>query len=276
MGGGAQLVRRRDGIVRHHDHRQQAGLGDVGDGIDMLDVHPSEEGADIVVRRVLQNVVGGTDLDDQAPLHDGDTIADAHGFVEIVGDEDDRAAVLGLKLDQLVLHLGADQRVKGGKGLVHQKDGGIIGERAGKADALLHTARQFVRIIRAIGAEPHLLQRLTGPRFPLAERYAGQFQSEGRVLQDVHVGHQGEGLEDHGDMLAAKRHQLLLVHGGYIFTTHDDLTCGGCDQPVEHSNQRRLARSGQAHDDENLTFPEKLASQTPSIIPVFENISSLL
>src|SRR3546814_20975408 len=58
-----------------------------------------------------------------------DAVADAHGFVEVVGDEDDGARILALEAQQLVLHLRADQRIEGGERLVHQQDLGIVRDR---------------------------------------------------------------------------------------------------------------------------------------------------
>ena len=57
-----------------------------------------------------------------------------------MADENDGAFQLGLKVQKFILQLGADQRVKRAKGLVHQQDRRFGGKGAGKADALLHAA----------------------------------------------------------------------------------------------------------------------------------------
>ena len=207
----------------------------------------------------MQNFVGRAHLDDAATLHDRDAVADAHGFVEIVGDEDDRAAMVFLEGQKFVLHFGADQRVEGRKGLVHQENRRIVGERTGKAHALLHAARQFVRIVPAIGAEPDLCQRVLSPCVPLLGRHAGQFQPEGGVLKNRHMRHEREGLEHHGDMLTAKRHQLRLAHGGDVLAADDDLASRRCDQPVQHPHQSRLAGARKAHHDEDFALSHREA-----------------
>ena len=45
-----------------------------------------------------------------------------------------------LQFDQLILHLATDQRVECGERLIHEEDVRLRGERAGEADALLHSA----------------------------------------------------------------------------------------------------------------------------------------
>ena len=54
-----------------------------------------------------------------------------------------------------LLHLGADQRIERREGLIHQEDRGLAGERAGKADTLLHATRKLVRPARSVALEPN-------------------------------------------------------------------------------------------------------------------------
>ena len=51
-----------------------------------------------------------------------------------------------LQLQQLVLQLGADQRIERRERLVHQQDRRLGGEGARQADALLHAARKLMRV----------------------------------------------------------------------------------------------------------------------------------
>ena len=46
-----------------------------------------------------------------------------------MGDENHRASLFGLQIQQQVLHVPADQGIEGGESLIHQQDGGI--ERQG-------------------------------------------------------------------------------------------------------------------------------------------------
>src|SRR6059058_4519701 len=96
-----------------------------------------------------------------------DAAADADGFGDGVGDEEHREARLVPETEQLVLHLPPRQRVERGERLVHEKDVRFHRHAAGDGDALLHAARQGVRI--AVGELPQLDLLDVGQR-PLSRR----------------------------------------------------------------------------------------------------------
>ncbi len=108
-----------------------------------------------------------------------------------------------LQAHQLVLHLGADQRVEGGERLVHEQDRRLGRQRPGEPDALLHAARELVRVAVGHGLQAHRFQRLQGPLALLRTAAPGYLQPEGGVLGHRPVGEQGEGLEDHAHLCAA-------------------------------------------------------------------------
>ncbi len=95
--------------------------------------------------RLGEDLLRSADLNDLAVLHDADAIADAQRLVEVVGDEEDRLVEFGLNVHHLVLHLTTDQWIECREGLVHEQDGRIGGEGPGKADTLLHAARELAR-----------------------------------------------------------------------------------------------------------------------------------
>ncbi|MNI99610.1 hypothetical protein D3C73_1587290 [compost metagenome] len=57
-----------------------------------------------------------------------------------MGDEDDGFVQGLLQLQQLVLHLRADQRVEGAERFVHQDDVSVRRQGAGQAHTLTHAA----------------------------------------------------------------------------------------------------------------------------------------
>ena len=67
-------------------------------------------------------------------------VAELEGLVQVVGDEDDGLAHLLLQVDEFVLHVAADEGVKGAEGLVHEQDVRRQRQGAGQAHALLHAA----------------------------------------------------------------------------------------------------------------------------------------
>ncbi len=75
-----------------------------------------------------------------------DAVADQQRLLDRVGDEDHREADVFPQRHQLLLHLAAGERVERRERLVHQQHRRLHGERARDRDALLHAAREHVRI----------------------------------------------------------------------------------------------------------------------------------
>ncbi len=104
----------------------------------------ADEVLDEVVGGVHQELGGGRELREVAALlEDGDAVAHLDRLVDVVGDEEDRLADLGLEAEELVLQALAVDRVDRAEGLVHQHHRRVRGERAGDADALLLAAREL-------------------------------------------------------------------------------------------------------------------------------------
>src|SRR5581483_926973 len=74
-----------------------------------------------------------------AVVHDGDAVAEALGFVHVVGGEEDGAAGEFEAFDE-VPELAARLRVEAGGGLVEEEEIGIADESAGHGEALFLAA----------------------------------------------------------------------------------------------------------------------------------------
>ena len=92
--------------------------------------------------------------EDAALLQHRDAVAHLDRLVDVVGDEDDRLADLGLEAQELVLEPLAVDRVDRAERLVHQHQRRVGGERAGDADALALAAGELRRV-----AAGHLLRQ---------------------------------------------------------------------------------------------------------------------
>ncbi len=92
-----QLVGRPQAARFGNDDGRMGVTHDVTGTDDAGGIHAPEKCPHIVVCRVLENLLGGADLDHAAPLHDSDAVADAQGLVQIMTDKDDGALVLFLK-----------------------------------------------------------------------------------------------------------------------------------------------------------------------------------
>ncbi len=125
-----------------------------------------------------------------------------------MGDEDDGAAVLLLKVQQHILHLATLERVEGGEGLVHDDHRRVDGQGAGQADTLLHTAGELMGVLVREAGQADLLQYFHGALLTLLLALAGDFEAEGGVVQHAARGHQGEGLEHHAHVPSTQVDQL--------------------------------------------------------------------
>lgn len=199
-----------------------------------------------------EDVLGGAELDYLTVAHDRDAVAEAHGLVEVVGDEDDRLLQPLLQFEQLVLHVAADQRVERAEGLVHQQQVRVGGERAGQAHTLLHTAGQLV----GPGVlQPHETRHLQGLGRALVALRAGHsldLQAVARVLQDTAVGEEREVLEDHADLLRAHFAQRAVAEGGQVLAVEEHPARRRLKESVEHAQERGLAGSRETHDHEDV------------------------
>src|SRR5687767_4355066 len=82
----------------------------------------------------------------RAPRHDDDAIGEEHGLVDLVRYEEHGLARRVPDAQELGLHELAGLCVKRGKGLVHEEDLRIDGERSREVRALLHAAGELVRV----------------------------------------------------------------------------------------------------------------------------------
>ena len=92
------------------------------------------------------------DVDDLADApgprrHHEDPVGEEHRLGDAVGDEDDGLACSRPDAQQLEVHRLARHRVERAEGLVHQQQRRVVHERAAMRDALLHAARELVRVL---------------------------------------------------------------------------------------------------------------------------------
>ena len=123
-------------------------------------------GADEVLDEVVggghQQLGGRRELGEVAALlQDRDPVAHLDRLVDVVGDEEDRLADLGLEAQELVLQPLAVDRVDRAEGLVHQHHRRVGRQRAGDADPLLLAARELGGVaVAELGVEADQLEQL--------------------------------------------------------------------------------------------------------------------
>ena len=131
---------------------------------------------------VEHNVLGLADLLDAAVEHDRDTIREPERLVEVVGDEDDGLLQQGLKAQELVLHLLADERVERGERLVEKPDVGFDRQRPRDSHPLLLPAGKLPRKVVFPALETDEGNHLARPFHVVAALHAPHLQREGDVL----------------------------------------------------------------------------------------------
>ena len=97
------------------------------------------------------------------------------------------------------------QHVEGGERLVHQEKLGIDDERARKADALAHAARQLLRVggFEAVEADQIDRRKRAAVRLALGHGHGAQAKLD--VFEHRQPREQREALEHHGDALGQGR-----------------------------------------------------------------------
>ena len=216
--------------------RIRAAAGNIFGAEHMTDIHTTEEGTDIIISRIIEDLIRGADLHHHAALHNGDTVADTHGLVEVMGNKHDGALFVALEAQQLILHLGADQRVKGGERLIHQQDIRVISQRTGKPDPLTHPAGQLIRIRICPLLQVDLFQRIQCTVVAFRFAHPGQFQAECGIIDHRHMRHQSKGLKHHADFFTPYLTQCLIGNHSDIFAVNQHLAAGRFYQAIEKTN----------------------------------------
>ena len=233
------------GLAHDPAERQHVALRDV-----------AHEVRDVLVGRLPDELLRRPELHDRAVAHDRDPVAEAKRLRQVVRDEEHRLARLELEPADLVLHVAADQRIEGAEGLVVEHHLRIDREGPREPDALLHPARELIGELVAGVLEPDELQHLFRPGKALRLRHALHLEAEGDVVDHAPVGEQAEVLEDHRDRVAAQLAQLGAARRHHVASVDLDRARSRLDQPDQRPHERRLARAGEAHDDEDLAGPD--------------------
>ena len=202
-------------------------------------------------------------LDDLTGVHHRHPVGHLGHDPEVVGDEDDAHAEIGLELPDELEDLGLDRDVEGGGGLVRHEQIRIAGQGHGDHHPLGLSARELVRI--GTGPAPRVgdadaAEHVDGPLLPdlaldvavdlvdladLETHPVGGIQRRQRLL------------EDHADLIAPQVAHLGLGLGRQLLALEADGTVddpsGRRDQPEDRERRDALARSGLPDQAQHLT-----------------------
>ena len=168
----------------------------------------------------------------------------------VMGDEQQRCAVLRAEVEEQLDDLLARHMVEVAGGLVRDDDLGTRRKCARNRHALLLAARKLAGIMRQAVAEAHPLQLVLGD--PHRILGAAEFQRHGHILQRRHGGDQVEGLEHDADIVTPEGGKLVLALAGQRLSGDHHLAPAGALEPGDHHQQRGLAGTRRPDDAQRL------------------------
>ena len=167
-------------------------------------------------------------LDDLARVHHPDPVAHRPDDAEVVGDQQDRRVGLGLERADEVEHARLDGRVEPGRRLVEDEQLRVRGQRDRDDDALLHPARELVRV--ALGDAPP--GRRSGPAggrcSALSCACFAALAEDGERLDDLRadlgrrVERRAGVLVDHRGVVDPELADLVVAHLGDVVAIDED------------------------------------------------------
>jgi len=192
---------------------------------------------------------GAFQLGDLAAAH-GEAARTAASKFVIVGDKDQRRAVVAIEREEELFNALARLGVEVARGLIGKEDFGIVNKGACEGDALLLATGQLDWVmIFAIG-QAHLGQPLIGQRANAA--FAAQLQRR------EHIFTRGEGrdklkiLKNEANVQVAIRRTVVLAHAVPSDALQLDLTGGWVVEPSAQAEQRGLAAARRANDGQRF------------------------
>ena len=186
-------------------------------------------------------------------MHDNDTLR-LHGLVHMVGDKDDGDAEFAVELTDNVHDLAAALRVEHGGRLIEHNAARHHGDNARDGDALLLSAGQTVRRLRAVFVHTDGMERIVHALADLCGRHAHVLQRKCYILLD-HSGDQlvVRVLEHHRNGLADLVGVVFVAGVHHVNVAH---AAGRQTDGVEAACECRFARAVVAEHRDELAAPD--------------------
>src|SRR5580704_825491 len=212
--------------------------------------------------RPLEDLLGGSFLDDLARVHDEHALAQTRHNAEVVRDEDDRGAGLLVEVAEQLEDLCLHGHVERGGRLVSDQQVGLVGEPHGDHGALAHPATELVGEVvdTALGIrDAHLSEQIdaAGLDIVFGDLVVGVHRLVDLVADTQHWVHRAERiLKDHRDVTSTDVAQLFLGELQQIASLEHDLAADhlarSLDQTEDRHGRDALAAAGLTDDAEGF------------------------
>ena len=192
--------------------------------------------------------MGDIDVDDLldgggAGAHHDHAVGELHGFVDVVGDEDDGLALRLPDAQQFAAHDQAGDGIERAEGLVEEEHVGVHRQGARHFEPLLHAAGELggIGLFKAFEAD-HL--DVVGDALRAFRR--GELEeAEADIAFDGEPGKDAALLEDE---------DAAGIGSGDYLAIDADLSAGGGEEAGHGAEQRRFAAAGGAEEADELSF----------------------
>ena len=195
---------------------------------------------------MVEYLLRGGDLLDDAVLHDHDTVTEGHSLGLVVGNVDERTLDLVAQLNELGTHLVTKLGVQVGQRLVHQEDLGVSHDGAADGDALALATRKRLRLTVEILGNAQDLGSRANLAVDLVLGDLLELERKCHVLVHRHIGVQSVALEHHGDVAVLGRHVVDAL------AVDEHVARGNVLQAGDHAHRRGLTAARRANEDDEL------------------------
>ena len=215
-------------------------------GIEEVHLRHADKAGDEDVRGMVEDLLRGGDLLDDAVLHDHDTVTEGHGLGLVVGDVDEGALDLVAQLDELGTHLVTQLGVQVGQRLVHQEDLRITHDGAADGDALTLAARKRLGLTVEVLGDAQDLGSGANLAVDLVLGDLLELKRKRHVLVHRHIGVQSIALEHHGNVA------VLGCHVVDALAVDEHVARSDVLQASNHAHRRGLTAARRANENDKL------------------------
>ena len=167
---------------------------------------------------------GSVELDTPRPCaHQHHPTADEHRFINVMGDEQHRLGFGLPDAKQKFLHQLAGLMIECAERLIHEQHARPIGERSRQRSALLHAARQLLRVVVLESIQPDFRDEALRNLNLLRPRQASFAQPETDVVEHAQPGEQRVALKHHAPVGAGSANRPVRGPGadrGMVFQSY--------------------------------------------------------